>query len=218
MKKKTSSGRRATVCEPQNQSPTFFIEFVLDETGSMSSCARQTVAGFNEYLEEQRNGIGACKFTLTKFQSGALHIPYDSIDIGFIPPMTDQTFVPGGGTNLYDAIGDRIEELAKNLETWTVKPNVLFVVMTDGQDNQSYTHSPVSIAALVSRYRELGWGFAFLAANQNATWVGNQMGFRPGECKTYETAQMQETMRDLSQATTVYRAAASAGTATEIFR
>jgi hypothetical protein len=194
------------------------IEFVLDETGSMSCCSRQTVAGFNEYVGEQKNVEGACKMTLTKFESGALNIPYEGLDIGLVPPMTERTFCPGGGTNLYDAIGDRIESLAEQLESWTDKPNVLFVVMTDGRDNQSFRYSPPHIAALVSRYREKGWGFAFLAANQSAHYVGKQMGFLSTECRTYETARMTDTMRDLSSATTVYRAATMAGTATEIFR
>jgi hypothetical protein len=184
----------------------------------MNKCAGPTIAGFNKYVEDQRKTAGACKMSLTKFQEGCLHIPYEGLDLSFVPPMTTSTFVPGGSTNLYDAIGDRLESLAVLLEQWTDKPDILFVVMTDGEDNMSWQYTPQRISALISQYREMGWGFAYLGANQNASYVGAQMGFRPAECKTFDTAKMSETMDDLSTATTVYRAATMAGQTTEIFR
>lgn len=215
---KSSKRRRATICVPQPLPTTFLIEFVLDETGSMSSCKGATVGGFNDYIDEQRAVPGQCKMSLTKFQGGDLHTPYENLDLGFVPPMTDRMFVPGGMTNLFDAIGDRITTLAKSLETWAEQPNVLFIVMTDGGDNASRSHNAASIARLVGQYRERGWGFAYLGANQNAVTVGTQMGFLPTECRTFETAEMRETMRDLSTGTTVYRTAVASGVATEIFR
>jgi hypothetical protein len=217
---KPSRGRRAAtrVIEP-TPSPIFHIEFILDETGSMHGCKAQTVAGFNDFLDEQRKNPGQCRLSLTKFQSNQLHTPYDSLDLGFVPPMTDRMFVPGGLTNLYDAIGDRIDALSEKLKSWTQKPNVLFVVMTDGQDNLSWEYNPASIRALLGLCREQhGWGFAYLGANQNAVSVGKTMGFLQTECRTFETAEIRQTMQELSRATTVYRAAATQGHATEIFR
>lgn len=53
-----------TVVQPTSLT---LIEFILDETGSMSSCRESTIAGFNQYVKDQRNGAGDCYLTLTKF-------------------------------------------------------------------------------------------------------------------------------------------------------
>lgn len=214
---KRSKGRRATarVTQPQSTPSQFCIEFVLDETGSMGVVHGPTVGGFNDYVDEQRAQPGACKMSLTKFESGNLYTPYEDLDVSLVPMMTDRMFVPGGGTNLYDAIGDRIEALAERLATWTEQPRVLFVVMTDGDDNQSRYFNADRIFRLVTEHREKGWAFAYLGADQDALRIGRDLGFRDGEIKSFASAQIRETMRELSAATTVFRA--SSGKQSAIF-
>lgn len=55
------------VVQPTNSSPLTLIEFILDETGSMSSCRESTISGFNEYINSQRTAPGNCVLSLTKF-------------------------------------------------------------------------------------------------------------------------------------------------------
>ena len=187
------------------------IEFLLDETGSMSSCRNATVGGFNDYLNEQKSVTGECLLTLTKFEGGNLVTPYQDLDIGLVPEMTDRMFVPKGGTNLFDAIGDRIMKMRERMSSWDNSPKVLFVVMTDGGDNASYRYDSSSIKELVTELEATErWTFVYLGANQNALQVGAKMGFSEGNIRSFETAQMRETMNDLSRATTVYRASGDA--------
>lgn len=216
MAKRTPGSRRVTAHAP-NTPKTFCIEFVLDETGSMGMIHGPTVGGFNDYLDEQRVQPGECKISLTKFESGRLYTPFEDLDIALAPTMTDRMFCPGGGTNLFDAIGDRIESLDERLQKWSEKPNVLFVVMTDGQDNQSRYFDEDMIFRLVTEHREAGWAFAYLGADQNALEIGKRLGFRKDEIKSFASAEMRETMRDLATATTVFRTAAATGTHTAIF-
>lgn len=197
------------LCEaPIIETPTI-IEFLLDETGSMASCKRETVAGFNDFLSEQRAQHGTCLLTLTKFDTSGQKTPYMDIDVNMTPNMLEDWFIPGGGTNLRDTIGSRLLSLKQRLATWSVKPNVLIVVMTDGDDNASRTHSEQNIQSAIQSYMNEGWTFVYLGADQNALSTGNRLGFPEGNIKSFASSQMRETMQTLAAATTTYRASRS---------
>lgn len=186
---------------------TTLIEFLLDETGSMNSCRAQTILGFNGFVVEQRTGA-LCFLTLTKFDTAGQRTPYVDLDINLVPLLTTDTYTPAQGTNLYDTIALRIASLeARLLTCWTAPPHVLFVIMTDGQDNASRTHSAESVKNLILSKEEQGWTFVYLGANQNAWQVGQTFGMHQGNTKTYDTAHMADTMRDLATSTKVYRTA-----------
>ena len=193
---------------PTIETPTI-IEFLLDETGSMASCKRETVAGFNDFLSEQRAQQGTCLLTLTKFDTSGQKTPYMDVDVNMTPNMLEDWFIPGGGTNLRDTIGSRLLSLKQRLETWSVKPNVLIVVMTDGDDNASQTHSEQNIQSAIQSYMNEGWTFVYLGADQNALSTGNRLGFPEGNIKSFASSKMRETMQTLAAATTTYRASRS---------
>jgi hypothetical protein len=190
------------------QTPTI-IEFLLDETGSMSSCKRATVYGFNDFLAEQRAQVGTCLLTLTKFDTAGQKTPYVDIDVKMTPDMQDDWFIPGGGTNLRDTIGARLSALKARLEGWVNKPNVLVVVMTDGDDNASHDYSEAVISAALKTYMNEGWTFVYLGADSNALATGNRLGFPDNNVKSFATNEIRETMQGLAKATTAYRATRS---------
>jgi len=55
------------VVQPSNPNSTTLIEFILDETGSMSGARKSTIDSFNEYINSQRSQPGNCYLSLTKF-------------------------------------------------------------------------------------------------------------------------------------------------------
>lgn len=189
------------------QSPTTIIEFLLDETGSMASCIGATVNGFNDFLKEQQSQPGKCLLTLTKFDTSGEKTPYVDLAVGLVPPMTTDTFVPGGGTNLRDTIGNRIYALKQRLASWSTTPNVLFVVMTDGDDNASreFTENHIR-SALSDGMENLNWSFVYLGANTHALATAARLGFPEGNAKAFSTVEMRQTMETLAKATTAYRA------------
>lgn len=189
------------------------IEFVLDETGSMSRCKNATIGGFNDFLREQKSVPGACQMTLTKFEGGNLVVPYGDLDIGFTPNLNHASFLPGGGTNLFDAIIARVLARREALKAWSVEPKVLLVVMTDGADNISKS-TVGEVASVIRQVSVEGWTCVFLGADQNALRVGEQMGFQPGNIKSFASAEMEQTMQTLSSATTVYRTSGASSTST----
>lgn len=194
----------------QPYTPTI-IEFLLDETGSMGSCKNQTVGGFNDFLDEQKAQSGKCLLTLTKFATSRQTTPYVDIDVSMVPAMRPEWFLPSGGTNLRDAIGSRIQAVKLRTANWATKPNVLFVVMTDGDDNASREFNETAIKSGIEMCSDEGWTFVYLGADQDALKVANRLGFPEGNIKSFASAKMRETMQTLASATTAYRAARSSG-------
>ena len=83
------------------------IAFLLDETGSMTSCFDQTLSGYNEYIASlKKNGKGT-KFTLTKFNSVKVEITHDAVKIKDVPELGMDTYAPDAMTPLYE----RVEEI-----------------------------------------------------------------------------------------------------------
>lgn len=176
-----------------------FIDFLLDETGSMQTCADATMIGFDDFVATQRTGGGECFLTLAKFDSTAIRTPYENLPISMVPPLS---FHPGSTTNLYDCIGDR---LVRVLEQDRYGKS-LFVIMTDGGDNASRRHSVESAAILIQQAQDNGVVVVFMGPNDSALTVGTRLGIPTGNIKSFETDRMRETMNDLTQATTAFRA------------
>lgn len=206
--------RGNTAVQHQSDTPTI-IEFILDETGSMASCKNATIAGFNDFLGEQRKQPGNCLLSLTKFDTGGQKTPYVDVNVHMVPNMQDAWFLPGGGTNLRDTIGARLSSLKQRLEGWTTKPNVLVVVMTDGDDNASREFGEATIKAALGAYMEEGWTFVYLGADQDALTTAKRLGFPEGNIKSFASSQMRQTMQTLAAATTAYRATRAATSSTE---
>ena len=59
------------------------VSFVLDETGLMQSVKKETISGFNEYIQplKDEKSAGDIRFTLTKFNSGKIEVVHDSIKL-----------------------------------------------------------------------------------------------------------------------------------------
>lgn len=166
-----------------------------------------TIGGFNDFLAEQRQGDGLCLLTLTKFEGRNFRTPYTDLDLRMAPDLTPNTFVPGGGTPLRDAIVQRICAMRERLKTWDIKPNVLFVVMTDGEDNQSIMGEQAVRTQIEMALGE-GWVTLFYGAHARAEDDARRLGFPPGNIKSFAAAKMRETFRDLSKVTSAFRASA----------
>lgn len=205
--------------------PTTAIEFLLDETGSMWSIAGATIKGFNEYVSSQQSQPGDCLFTLTKFDTTGIRPQYTDSPIKDVPFLNQNTYRPNSGTNLYDAIGNRISELEKRAVDYPTDTAILFIIMTDGEDTSSIEHTPESIKALIQVKQQSGWTFVFLGANQDAWKTGHAFGMAQSNTMTYgaTASGMGGAMNDLATATTNYRGirakgmVASASASTDFF-
>lgn len=177
------------------------IAGVLDMSGSMKKVRKQTIDGFNEYIEKQRQDEdgGSALVSLTVFDSDWLndHAPrintiFEDVDLNEFEPITGNDYKPDGGTPLYDAIGSEISRIEGLLARCTGNPDVYVVIITDGLNNTSKEHTQHSIKELTEDLQEQGWNFIYMGANQNAAHVGSTMGIHVGNTFSYDVNTIQE--------------------------
>lgn len=162
------------------------VNFVLDETGSMQSVKEETISGFNAYIaklvEEAKAKVW---LTLTQFNSQKIEVVHNMVNIVDVHDLNAETYVPANYTPLYDAIGQTIRTTEEALKLKRGKPEVLCVIMTDGEENASKEWTKDRIFDLIKEKIEAGWTFAFLGADQDAYAVGAGMGIPKGSSVNY---------------------------------
>ena len=172
------------------------ISFILDRSGSMYQCLTDTLGGFNCFIENQKKDNENGSMSLHFFNNSYSTI-YQKKPIGEVEELTTQVYRPSGGTALLDSIGITITNVAK--ETHSVPPTI--VILTDGYENASTTYTQSHINDLIKLYKEKdNWNFVFLAANQDAIQVGNQMGIPEESAMTFSPDTVQQAFEGLSSA------------------
>ncbi len=162
--------------------------FILDKSGSMAGLEKDTIGGFNSMLASQKKMDGECRVTTVLFDN-CYELLRDRIDIRAVSPMTDREYRVGGSTALLDAIGLTIEKLAavqKNTAEAFRAENVMFVIITDGEENSSRRFSSDKVKAMIEQEKEkYGWEFVFLGANIDAVETAGRFGIAPDRAVDY---------------------------------
>lgn len=155
------------------------IVVVLDRSGSMTSIQDSTVLGFNTFIHEQKNSEGEAFVTLVQFDD-RYELNYKSVPVKDVKHLiVGETFIPRGYTALLDAIGKTIDELQTDRD-------VVFVIITDGDENQSRTYKAEAIKKMIETHEtEKGWKFVFMGANQDAITTANTFGISGNNALTY---------------------------------
>jgi len=171
------------------------IYILLDRSGSMSSIANDVIGGFNQYMKQQKENGPDAKVTLVQFDSqDPQEVVVASAPIVEITDLTPETFVPRGGTPLFDATGlligrARVEAAAREA-TGLQKEDILFISVTDGEENQSSEYSLPQIKNLVKECEKSGWTFVFLSAALDAYGDAERIGVKHGNIQAFDgTAQ-----------------------------
>lgn len=186
-----------------------YISFLLDESGSMAGVKADTIKAFNEYVDKLK-GSNNIAFTLTKFSTSPT-IVYNADDVNLVS-LSDDTYMPDGGTSLYDALGSTVASLQKAVKDKTAK--FLVVVLTDGDENSSkeFTHDSI-IQLIKAREAEGNWTFVYLSSDLNAWKTAHNLGFAAGNTAVYASTNIVQTMGALSGSTLSYVSSKSAATA-----
>jgi hypothetical protein len=196
------------------------ILFVLDESGSMDTGKDITIKGYNEQVDIVRasgDDGGETSISLLKFNY-ELRWQYQKKSVSGLAPLTEQSYVPNGGTALYDAIGSAIAAASEFPGAEDDETAVLVAIFTDGMENSSRTWVGPRLEQLrrdVSRLQETGrWTFTLLGPKQGLSSLAdllaidrsNVAGFDPGSL-----ASRQHAFASMSGATGTYLSARSVG-------
>lgn len=177
------SGAKSIV-EPVKDSEVLDLVFILDKSGSMSGFESDTVGGYNSVLTENRNKAGKTFITTVLFnnKSSLLH---NREPIDKVKNLTLDDYSVGGNTALLDAIGDTMVKMRENRKI-TKNNNVLFVIITDGEENSSTKYSQSKIKSMIkSAEVEDKWDFIFLGANIDAITAADNIGIKSSNATGY---------------------------------
>ena len=162
--------------------------FIIDKSGSMSGLEADTIGGFNSMLQKQRQEEGVCHISTVLF-SHSSQVLHNRRNIEKVEPLTRKDYVAGGGTALLDALGDAIQHTIKvqKLAAEDEKAsNVVFVIITDGEENASTKYTKRDIKKMISHEQEeYGWEFIFLGANIDAIDTADDYGIRRDRASNY---------------------------------
>jgi len=144
------------------------VVLVVDRSGSMSICREEAENGINHFIEEQKKAPGECLFSLVQFDT-----EYEFVHRGIpIKDVPKYTLSPRGMTALLDAVGKAINETGERLSKMEEpsRPGlVIFVIVTDGQENSSHEFKKDQIKEMIEfQQNTYQWKFTFLGANQDA--------------------------------------------------
>ena len=164
------------------------LVFVLDKSGSMSGLEADTIGGFNSMLAKQKEQQGTCRVTTVLFDNN-YKLLHDRIDLAAVSPLTANDYLPGGSTALLDALGDTIHKIIDVQKSQSAEhraEKVIFVIITDGQENSSRRFSAPEIKSLItSQQSEFGWEFIFLGANIDAVSTAARYGISEDRASRY---------------------------------
>ena len=162
--------------------------FIIDRSGSMSGLEADTIGGFNSMLQKQKQEKGICHISTVLFSNDS-QVLHNRRNIERVEPLTNKDYRVGGGTALLDAMGDAIQHMVKVQELAAEDErasNVVFVIITDGEENSSHKYSKHDIKRMITHEQEkYGWEFIFLGANIDAISTANSFGIHEERASNY---------------------------------
>ena len=149
---------------------------IMDRSGSMWDIQKPAIQGYNEVLggvkadaktyEETQEHF----MTLVLFDTSSIDNVYWNANPAEIPILTNETYVPGAATPLYDAIGKTLTKLEKELHD-DHNHSVIVTIITDGYENSSKEYSLNAVQELIKHLQEEGWSFAYMGTDHDVHGV-----------------------------------------------
>ena len=151
------------------------IVFILDKSGSMYGSEKDTIGGYNSYIENFKDKNA--KITTVLFDN-----KYEMItkreDVSKVSKLTEKEYCVGGTTALLDAIGNSILYIEKEKAK-----KVMFIITTDGYENSSTEFNKEKIKSMIKKHKE--WEFIYIGADIDSYAEGESIGISKSNIASY---------------------------------
>lgn len=149
---------------------------IMDRSGSMWEIQKPAIMGYNEVLGGVK--AAATKFaetqeqfmTLVLFDSSSIDEVYWNANPADAAILTEETYVPGACTPLYDAVGRTLTKLEKKLKG-DDNHSVVVTIITDGYENDSHEYNLTGVKSLIEHLKKEGWSFAYMGTDHDVEGV-----------------------------------------------
>lgn len=181
---------------------------IMDRSGSMWEIQKPAIMGYNEVL-------GGVKAAATKFAETQEHfmslVLFDSTSIDEVywnanpadaAILTEETYVPGACTPLYDAVGRTLTKLEKELKG-DDNHSVVVTIITDGYENDSHEYNLTAVKTLIEHLKKEGWSFAYMGTDHDVEGVTvslsitNVVKFEKTEAETLKSFKKERHAREM---------------------
>lgn len=186
------------------------LVFIIDKSGSMAGLESDTIGGFNGMLKKQQAMDGECQITTVLFDHNC-ELLHDRLDIKAVSPITENEYQIGGTTALLDAVGRTIHKIGSaqrhTAEDYRAE-KVMFVIITDGEENSSREFSLDTVKAQIEHQKaKYHWEFIFLGANIDAVQTAARFGIAADRAQNYHADRqgVELNFRVMSEAVATFR-------------
>lgn len=194
-KKKVTTTTTVTEEIIDDTSNRTIIGFLLDKSGSMGvnvydpATQRTTnkrdaaIEAFNAYVAGLKETKSVdFRFYFTQFDTFSTEQIHVNTPINEVVTLSYDNYKPDGGTPLYDAIGDMITNIDKQ-----VRPGdkVVICIQTDGEENQSRRYNQTSISEMIGARKNRGWEFNFMGCGFDAYAQAANIGIGASHTVSY---------------------------------
>ena len=169
-----------------------FVElvFILDRSGSMSGLEKETMAGFNRLIEQQKEVKGEAVVSTILFDD-RFEVLHNRLNIQNVHQMTPEDYYVRGSTALLDAIGRSITKMRrvhKELAEELKPEKTIFFITTDGMENASKEFDYDKLKEYIDLQKEkYGWEFIFIGANIDAIKTAERFGINQDRAVNYRS-------------------------------
>lgn len=185
------------------QSTSTHITLILDRSGSMSDIQDDIIGGVNAFFAEQRATGQPITATVVQFDSQApFEVIAENVTLDKVPTLTNQIYQPRASTPLLDAIGQGIRSLSEHLRGCepAAKPaDIIFVIVTDGQENASREFTRAHITDLINAKEEAGWKFLFLSSDLSAVQEAREFNISASRSARFDKSSTRESFHRMSR-------------------
>lgn len=171
------------------------ILIILDKSGSMSGVENSMNLAMRQLITDQASERGNADLSLFTFNSGIYHDikPTNFKRAVFTPIYCEDS------TRLYDTIIEAVNSV-KGYD------NVLCMIQTDGQDNESKTTSDV-VKNTIQHKLSQGWQFLYMGAFDDITKEASKVGLQDYAVKfKRDTKGIEQVFTEMSKKASNFRA------------
>ena len=152
------------------------VVFILDRSGSMRGTEKDTIGGYNGYINSFKNKNA--KITTVLFDD-----QYEKITkihyVNEVKELTEKEYYVRGCTELLDAIGNSIKFMEKEKAE-----KVMFIITTDGYENASHNYNKEQIKEMIQGHKE--WEFMYIGADIDSYSEGQSLGINSSNIANYK--------------------------------
>lgn len=188
---------------------------ILDESGSMSSCKKQVISGFNELIQSIKRIENQFQeqehfFSMVSFNSSGNKVLHFCDKVSSINAINDNTYNPNEMTPLFDAMGFSLNKLSQHLDGQK-NCNVLVTIFTDGEENDSKEFTGKAIKKLVEGLKEKNWTFTYIGTDHDVEKMAETLSIQNSMSFTNSNEGINEMFEKESRARVKYSLAIREG-------